>query len=227
MILTWGIILISLVAVLIGYVLIQEARAQRHWRHLVEHGDVAAIRQLLAQEMDRWRTGRVPKGVDPGLWRGVQGAEIAAAGPDYVQLQATAEGEYRFQGGQRVETLSPFDAATRLAAKLVDVVMFDVPNMRLGICRVDVYTAFVQPDGARAQQCILSITADRAAVDNLAWDQLRPREIVDRMEPVYRFDVRGNALPVDPPASFSDETPAAASETSTEEELRRNGRHRK
>ena len=58
----WGIVVIVIIIILISYVIVQETRAQMHWRGLVAAGDVDAIRQLLEAEVEHWQTDRVPRG---------------------------------------------------------------------------------------------------------------------------------------------------------------------
>ena len=61
---------------------------------------------------------------------------------------------------------SALDEAVALAAKLIDMVMYDVPNLRLGCVRVDIYATFSGTDGAPVQKPILTTTAERAEADH-------------------------------------------------------------
>ena len=47
----YGIIVVVLILLFTGYVIVQETRAQLHWRGLVEGGDVEAIRTLIEDEI--------------------------------------------------------------------------------------------------------------------------------------------------------------------------------
>ncbi len=194
----WGIIAITFLGVFMGFVILQEMFSQRHWRSLVNGGDRWAIRTLLEQEIERWRELRVPKGMDASLWHGIQTSEIAGVGRDFVNLICSAAGEYRVVEGRRQEVSTPLDEGMKLAAALIERVFYDVPNVRLSLVRVDVYTTFRSDDGALEQQCILSTVAERADADRLPWDDLRPNEIINRFESKFRLSDTGASLPVDP-----------------------------
>ncbi|MFN8556210.1 MAG: hypothetical protein U0531_02260 [Dehalococcoidia bacterium] len=163
-------------------------------------GDLTAIETLLGQEVARWRTMRVPKQVAAALWHGVQTVELVAVGANAAHVTCTAEGEYRFAGGRPQEVSSALDAAMRLAAKVADMILYDVPNLRLSVVRVDVYTTFHTPDGLPEQRCILTTVADRATADNLDFEALLPVEIINRFDSRYEVNERGIAEAIDPGA---------------------------
>ncbi len=201
----WGIIGITFLGIFMGFVIMQEMFSQRHWRRLVNGGDRWAIRTLLEQEIERWRELRAPKGVDASLWHGIQTSEIAGVGRDFVNLICSAEGEYRVIEGRRQEVSTPLDEGMKLAAALIERVFYDVPNVRLSLVRVDVYTTFRGEDGTPEQHCILSTVAERADADKLPWDDLRPNEIINRFESTYRLSETGASLAIDPGPVMTDD----------------------
>jgi hypothetical protein len=203
----WAVFGLIIFGLILTYIIFQETRAHTYWRGLVAKGDITAIRALLVQEIERWRTMRVPKGTPPGLWHGVQTADLVAVGPDAAQLACTAEGEYRIVGGRSQEIKSPLDTGIELAAKLCELVMFDIPNLRLGLVRVDVYSTFRTETGAPEQRCILTTVADRPEVDDVDWDTLRPNEIINRFESRYHLNEHGVAEPIDPGPPLEETTP--------------------
>jgi hypothetical protein len=95
----------------------------------------------------------------------------------------------------------------RVAAKLCELVMFDIPNLRLAEVRVDVYSTFRTETGAPEQRCILTTIADRAEADDLDWDALRPAEIINRFESRYHLNEHGIAEPIDPGPALDGTTP--------------------
>lgn len=194
----WAVFGLILFGLILTYIIFQETRAHTYWRGLVAKGDVTAIRALLDQEIERWRTMRVPKGTPASLWHGVQTADLVAVGPDTAQITCNAEGEYRIVGGQSQELTSPIDAGMRVAAKLCELVMYDIPNLRLAEVRIDVYSTFRTQTGAPEQRCILTTIADRAEADDLDWDSLRPNEIINRFESRYHLNDYGIAEAIDP-----------------------------
>jgi hypothetical protein len=224
----WAVLGLVIFGLILTYIIFQETRAHTYWRGLVQKGDVSAIRALLEGEIERWRTMRVPKGTPPTLWHGVQTVDLLAVGPRAAHLTCSADGEYRISGGRSQEVTSPLDAGMRLAAKLCELVMYDVPNLRLGVVRVDVYSKFRTASGAPEQRCILTTIADRAEADDLDWDALRPEEIIRRFESHFHLNDQGVAGPIDPGPPLEETTPVAEIPTPADPDgiaaERRNGR---
>jgi hypothetical protein len=174
----WGILVVVIILLLISYVIIQETRAQLHWRGLVQEGDVEAIRTLVTEQVDAWRTARVPKGVPPMLWHGVQTLEVADVTAKGAHLNCSVEGEYSFVSGRRVETESPLDAAKRLTMKLADMMMYEIPNVKLDHYQFDVYTSFRVEGGSADTRCILSTLVRRHDFEDLDWEQTDAEDFV-------------------------------------------------
>ena len=194
----WAVLVLVVIGLILAYIVFQETRAHGYWRTQVAKGDLDAIRLLLEQEIERWRTMRVPKDVPASLWHGVQTVELVAIGADAAQVTCMAEGEYRFTGGRPQEITSPLDAAMRVAARVTELILYDVPNLRLTAVRVDVYSTFHSTEGTPEQRCILSTVAERAVADEIDWEALRPHEVINRFESRYEVDERGLARPIDP-----------------------------
>ena len=201
----WGIVAVSFLGLFLGFVIIQEMFVQRHWRGLVNRGDQWAIRELVEQEIERWRELRVPKGTNALLWHGVQTTEIAGVGRDFINVICSSEGEYRVVDGRRQEVSTPLDEGMKLAAALLERIFYDIPNVRLSLVRVDVYTTFRGEEGTPEQRCILSTVAERADADRLPWDELRPHEIISRFDSHYTTSASGAMLPIDPGPVLTDE----------------------
>ena len=87
----FGSVMVFLAVLVIGYVVVQGTRVQLAWRQRVEEGDVDAIQTLVAEEVNRWKTARMPKGMQPSIWHGVQSAELLEVTPDSFRLSASAE----------------------------------------------------------------------------------------------------------------------------------------
>src|SRR5690606_5310617 len=110
----YGIIIILIILLLVSYVIIQETRAQLHWRGLVEQGDLDAIHELVSAEAERWRTSRVPRGTPPLLWHGVQTVDLIEVTEKGARVSCNADGEYAVVDGRRVETSSPLDEGMKI-----------------------------------------------------------------------------------------------------------------
>ena len=57
----WGILIVVGLLLFTAYVIVQETRAQMHWRGLVEGGDVEAIKTLLEDEIEDWHNAARPR----------------------------------------------------------------------------------------------------------------------------------------------------------------------
>ena len=208
----WGIAIAILVVlglfVIVGWVIVQGTRAQLAWRKLVDAGDVDAIRTLVGDEITRWKSMRMPKGADASVWHGVQSAELIDVRPDGVRLSASAEGQFAVDGGQRREVSSALRQGMAVSAKLADMVLYDIPNVKLDHAQIDIYSTFRDAEGS-AQRCILTTTAKRELADVMDWDELDPEEIVRAFGGRYSLDDRGQALPIDPYAVGPTGVPAA------------------
>jgi hypothetical protein len=207
---TWGILVVLGLGLFLTYVIWQETRSHLRWRDLVQQGNVWAIRELITAEVDRWHRMRPPGGVSAALWAGVQTAEIVAIGHDHAQLACGTEGEYRMAGGRREQVTTALEAATRLAAKLIEMVLYDIPEVKLDVVRIDVYSTFGSGEGSTEQRCILSTTASRAAAHDIDWERTPAREIIQQFETRTNIDVAGIARPIEPAPPLPDEDASAA-----------------
>jgi hypothetical protein len=115
---------------------------------------------------------------------------------------------------------SALDEAIALAARLLDMMLYDVPNLRLGSVRVDVYSTFTGADGTPVQQPILTTTAERAVADDLTWEALTRAEVLGRFETVCERGPSGQGQAIVLPAVVGSpprETEEAAAEFAARE----------
>jgi hypothetical protein len=108
----------------------------------------------------------------PPSGRASRGHSSRSHGLASATLSTSAEGEFRTEAGTRIQVSTALDEGIALAAKLVDMMLYDVPNLRLGAVRVDVYSTFMSADGMPVQRPIITTTADRKTADSLAWEAL-------------------------------------------------------
>ncbi len=199
----WGIavaiVFLFILFLFVGFVIIQGTRAQLYWRKLVEQGDVGAIQALASEEINRWRTARTPRGVAPEVWHGVQSADLIEVKPDAVRVSALAEGQYALVSGERREVSSALNEGIKLTARLAEMLMYDIPNVKLPYAQIDIYSTYRDERGS-SQQCIISTVCKREISDALDWDDMSPDEIVLAFAGRYSLDDRGNALPINPDA---------------------------
>lgn len=194
-----GIIITLSIFLFVGWAVFTEMFQQRYWRKRVESGDLDIITALLQEALSTWRRTRPPRGTPANLWAGIQGAELVAVDQDAATLSASAEPEFRTEGNQRIQVSSALDEAITLAARLLDMLLYDVPNLRLQTIRVDVYATFASANGLPEQRPILSATADRQVADGLTWEALTPEEILGRFDTRFDRQPNGQGAPIELP----------------------------
>ena len=194
----WGIVAILALTLLIGYVVVQETRAHRHWRGLVAAGDVDAIRSIVQDALEAWRGGRPPRGLPANIWSAIQTAQLVDTGPDFVRLSTGVEGQYSMVDGQRTEVSSSFEEAAKVTRKLGDMTLYDIPDLSLAYVQIDVYSTFRDEQERPEQHCIVSTIIERAKAGDFDWDEATSQELVETFECRYRLNDAGVALPVEP-----------------------------
>jgi hypothetical protein len=209
----WGILIVVLLLLFTGFVIVQETARQMHWRGLVEGGDLEAIRTLLEEQIEYWHESRVPKGTPALIWHGVQTVELLDVTPTAARLSCNAEGEYALIGGKRIETSSPLSEGMKITKRLAEMLLYDVPNVKLDQAQIDVYTSFRDENGHADTRCILSTAVERRTVEHIDWDET---EAVDFAELTgSRFSGNGDGLHAVEPIEW---VPAAASDASRAED---------
>ena len=196
---TIGFAIIAVVFGGFGLLLFKEARTHRFWRQLVARDDREAIRGILDQEIDRWKTQRPPKDVSAVVWAGVQGMDLLAAGAQYVRVSTSADPEFGVVDGTREQVASSLDTAYAVALRLIEMIFYDVPNFRPAHVRVDVYTTFRSEDGAAQARPILCIEADRADALSIDWSQ-PPRSLAAEFRTTANRAPNGEPRPIRLPA---------------------------
>jgi hypothetical protein len=193
-----GMIVVLAIFLGVGWAVSTEMFQQRHWRRRVEEGDTPIVAALIEEALETWRRSRPPRGVPANLWAGIQGAQLLAVTDEpSATLSTSAEGEFRTEGGERVQVSTALDEAIALATKLLDMMLYDVPNLRLSAVRVDVYSTFTGADGTPLQRPVLTSTADRAVADGLTWEEFTPQEILARFDTRYERKPSGQPAPIE------------------------------
>jgi hypothetical protein len=131
------------------------------------------------------------------VWLGVQTMEVVDVGADYVQVSCSAEGEYKMVEGRWLETKSPLQEAMAIGAKATEMLLYELPHLRLDRVVVDVYTTYRDAAGARRER-ILTCNARREDARQVDWDEWTPQQITERLGARYRLGEHGQALPLSP-----------------------------
>lgn len=189
-----GVLVVLAIFLGVGWAVSTEMFQQRQWRRRVDEGDTPIVAALIEEALGTWRRARPPRDAPANLWAGIQGAQLlAVTNEPAATLSTSAEGEFRTEGGTRVQVSTALDEAIALATRLLDMMLYDVPNLRLSAVRVDVYSTFTGADGTPVQRPILTSTADRGTADSLTWEAFTPEEILARFD--TRYDRQGSGQP--------------------------------
>lgn len=199
-----GTIVVLAIFLLVGWAVSVEMFQQRGWRRRVRQGDTSMLAALMREGLGGWRRMRAPKGMPPGIWAAIQNAELVSVTEDSATVSTSAEPEFRTEDGQRRQVRSALDDAMAVAARLVEMLLYDVPSVRLYEARVDVFSTFATPDGMPEQRPILSVTADRPTADELEWERYTPPEIIARFASTFDRGPQGEGRPIALPAIAGD-----------------------
>lgn len=210
-----GSVIVLAIFLFVGWAVSVEMFQHRAWRRRVATGDIGIVSALIEEAMTTWRRSRPPRGTPASLWAGIQGAQLIAVTADSATLSCSAEAEFRTEEGRRVQVSSALDEAIALAARLLDMMLFDVPNLRLGTVRVDVYSTFMGADGVPEQRPILTATAQREIAEALDWEALTPAEVLGRFDAHYERLPGGQGAPIELPP-VEGETPRPGPPTAEE-----------
>jgi hypothetical protein len=193
----WAVLGLFVLFLLFAYVIVQGTRAQLAYRKAIAQGDLDVIREVVEQTLEQWRSMKRPKEVPPNVWRGVQGVELVSLDASHIRVGVSAEGQFRMVEGRWREVSSPLEEAMAVTAKALEMLLYDIPNVRLPWATVDVYTTFLGADGRPERRCILTTTASRQAARSVDWDNWTPAQIVSYLEGRYRLGEDGRPLPVE------------------------------
>lgn len=190
----WGVVAISIIFIAVGYIVLQGTRAALAWRKAAATGDVEVIRQMLEETISSWRSIKRPKEVAPDVWRGVQSIELVDVAADSARVSCQVESEYRRLEGRWLEVSNPLQGGMAVTARLAEMLLYDVPNLRLASARIDVYTTFRDAEGASDRARIVATNARREIASEIDWEGWTPADIVDAFGGRYRLGERGAAL---------------------------------
>jgi hypothetical protein len=199
----WALIGLGIFFLLLTYIIVQGARAAIAWRTAAAKGDVDVIRLIVDDSISAWRSMKRPKPVPPEVWRGVQSLQCVEVGPDFVRVSCQAQAEYQMRDGKWAEVRNPLQEGFAIAARVAEMVFYDLPHFRPARVQVDVYTSFREGDSGFTQNvCILSVESDCGRAREVDWDEWTPEEIVDALGARYRLGERGQPLAIEvaPPA---------------------------
>jgi hypothetical protein len=66
----------------------------------------------------------------------------------------------------------------KITKKLAEMLLYDVPNVKLDRTQIDVYTSFRNQGGEAETHCILSTEVARHTVEHIDWEETEPADFV-------------------------------------------------
>lgn len=202
----YAIYAIFVLVLLLSYIIVQGTRAALAWRKAAAGGDVKVIRDIVDDSITAWHSMKRPNEIPPDVWRGVQSMQLVDVAPDLVRVSCQAQSEYKMYEGRWIEVRNPLQEGMAIGAKAAEMLLYELPHFRPGRIQVDVYTSFREGDGFTANECILSLEANRDMARGVDWDEWAASDIVDTLGGTYRMGDRGQPLPiaVEPPPQRDD-----------------------
>jgi len=157
----WAVLGLFILFLIVTYIVVQGTRAALAWRKAAAEGDVKVIRDIVEDSLGAWRSMKRPKEVPEEVWRGIQSMQIVEVDAELVRVSCQAEGDYRLLNGRWMETANPLREAMAVAAKGLDVLLYELPHYKPGRVQIDAYMTMREADHATERVCILSTTATR------------------------------------------------------------------
>ena len=107
---------------------------------------------------------------------------------------ATPTASTRSCHGRRVETSSPLAEGMKITMKLAEMLLYDVPNVKLDHVQIDVYTSFRDDSGTPSRAASSARRSSASRVEHIDWEETEPDDFVELNE--GRFSTQfGDAAP--------------------------------
>lgn len=173
-----AIILLLVIGTILGFMVVQAMFAARKWRSVIGEGDRTALLQLLDQTFEAWREARPPKGMPPADWRALHTAALVAADHSRIRVSMLAEADVRIVGGVRDEVANEYVVARRVAVRMVERLLYEVPYASFGAAQVDVNLEYRDANDQTQTRPLLTTTARRAVAELSDWDEPDPDDLL-------------------------------------------------
>jgi len=173
-----GIIVFLLLGLVIGFTIVQSAFSHRHWRRVIAEGDQPTLLAAVEEALETFRGMRAPRGTPPADWRGLQSAALVAADRDRCRVSLVVEPDVRVIGTERREVGPAESVARRVAVRMVERLLYEIPLARFQAVQVDVYTEYRSPQGQLSSECLLTTQVSRLMASESDWDELEAGAIL-------------------------------------------------
>lgn len=174
----WGVLFFVLLGLLLGGIVLQATFAARHWRQVIEAGDVDALREAVDTAFESWQRRKPPRGFPPADWQGLQSVAAVAFDHHRCRVSLLASPDVRVVGHERREVGSALDVARRVAVLMAERLLYEIPHVRFDEVQVDVYSSYRDRSGESQTECLLTTRVDRVAATASPWDEAEAAEIL-------------------------------------------------
>ncbi len=189
-----GMLICIVLGLILGFVILQSAFSHRHWRKIIREGDQPTLLAAVEEALETFRGMRAPRGTPPADWRGLQSAALVAADRDRCRVSLLVDPDIRVIGTERREVGPAESVARRVAVKMVERLLYEIPLARFQAVQVDVYTQYRSPQGEIATDCLLTTQVSRKMGSEADWDELEAAAILAD----WRTRERSAGQPLDP-----------------------------
>lgn len=167
-----GIIAFLIVTGAVGVAITSAAFSQRHWKSVIESGDRATLLAAVEEALITFRSLRPPRGMPPADWRALQSAAVVAADRDRCRVSVMVEPDVRVLGSSERREVGPAESvARRVAVRMAERLLYEIPLARFEAVQVDAYTQYRSPDGRTETECLLTTTVSRDEAAETDWDE--------------------------------------------------------
>lgn len=173
-----GMLICIVLGVILGFIVLQSAFSHRHWRKIIREGDQPTLLAAVEEALETFRGIRAPRGTPPADWRGLQSAALVAADRDRCRVSLLVEPDIRVIGTERREVGPAESVARRVAVKMVERLLYEIPLARFQAVQVDVYTQYRSQQGEIATDCLLTTQVSRTMGSEADWDELEAAAIL-------------------------------------------------
>lgn len=192
-----GIVVVLVITAFVGFAIVSSAFSQRHWKQVIREGDRPTLVAAVEEAFETFREMRAPRGVPPADWLGLQSATVVAADRDRCRVAVVVEPDVRVVDGERREVGPAHAVARRVAVRMAERLLYEIPLARFEAVQVDVYTEYRSPAGAIQSDCLLTTRVSRDLGSTTEWDEQEAGAILA----TWRTREAALGAPVDPHAA--------------------------
>ncbi len=192
-----GIVGFLLITAVVGFAIVSSAFSQRHWKHVIAEGDRPTLVAAVEEAFETFRQMRAPRGAPPADWLGLQSATVVATDRDRCRVTVVVEPDLRVVDGERREVGPAQAVARRVAVRMVERLLYEIPLARFEAVQVDVYTEYRSAAGTIQTDCLLTTRVSRELGSETEWDEQEAGAILA----LWHTREAAAGAPVDPDAA--------------------------